>query len=141
MGLYELFEDLQKIDRKITEQNEKDRRIPCNVCGDMFCYTDRIELSDGICCPNCSNKVSPWFDKELQFTSVMDLKNHLTYRDKNFTELFDFNPTIEIGNELKILIDERMKKFVIAGDNYDYKEKNSDLIPLSSVTSCRHRIV
>lgn len=71
----------------------------------------------------------------------MDLKNHLTYRDKNFTELFDFNPTIEIGNELKILIDERMKKFVIAGDNYDYKEKNSDLIPLSSVTSCRHRIV
>ena len=42
MGLYELFEDLQKIDRKITEQNEKDRRIPCNVCGDMFCYTDRI---------------------------------------------------------------------------------------------------
>ena len=54
MGLYELFEDLQKIDRKITEQNEKDRRIPCNVCGDMFCYTDRIELSDGICCPNCT---------------------------------------------------------------------------------------
>lgn len=141
MGLYELFEDLQKIDRKITEQNEKDRRIPCNVCGDMFCYTDRIELSDGICCPNCSNKVSPWFDKELQFTSVMDLKNHLTYRDKNFTELFDFNPTIEIGNELKILIDERMKKFVIAGDNYDYKEKNSDLISLTSVTSCRHRVV
>ena len=25
MGLYELFEDLQKIDRKITEQNENPR--------------------------------------------------------------------------------------------------------------------
>lgn len=141
MGLYELFEDLEKIDRKITEKNEKERRISCNVCGDMFSYADRIELSNGICCPNCKNKISPWFDKELQFTDVVDLKNHLTYRDKNFTELFDFNPTIEIGNELKILIDERMKKFVIASEDYDYKEKNSDLIPLTSVTSCRHRVV
>lgn len=94
MGLYELFEDLEKIDRKITEKNEKERRISCNVCGDMFSYADRIELSNGICCPNCKNKISPWFDKELQFTDVVDLKNHLTYRDKNFTELFDFNPTM-----------------------------------------------
>ena len=80
MGLYELFEDLQKIDRKITEQNEKDRRIPCNVCGDMFCYTDRIELSDGICCPNCSNKVSPWFDKELQFSHTDHVDHRIDIR-------------------------------------------------------------
>ena len=60
----------------------------------MFCYTDRIELSDGICCPNCSNKVSPWFDKELQFKTVMEFKNDLTDREKNLTDLFDVNPNI-----------------------------------------------
>ena len=38
-------EDLQKIDRKITEQNEKDRRIPCNVCGDMQLPAIRVDNS------------------------------------------------------------------------------------------------
>lgn len=141
MGLYDLFMDLQKLDQNFVQKNEKEKMVPCDVCGQPFSYADRISLSNGICCPRCKDKLSPWFDRELSCCSVLDIQNHTTYRDKNFTELFDFNPTIKIGDELQVLIDERMKKFIIARCSSDYKEVNSDLISFNSILSCNPRIV
>ena len=103
----------------------------CSLCGSEIGLFGNHGVADGNICKNCWKKLSPYFRKSRD-TRVKDIEEHINYRNDNETELFNFNPTLVLGDKTKVFIDEKNKSFVI-NNNDDYRKGNPDIIKLDQV--------
>lgn len=103
----------------------------CDICGKQIGLLGNRKLADGNCCKDCASKLSPYFHERKQST-VEDIKKQLTYREANKKELENFKPTVSVGNNRKVYIDEVNKRFVVSPSS-DLKKYNPDILEFAKV--------
>lgn len=104
----------------------------CSVCGGEIGLLGNRKLEDGNLCKNCSAKLSPWFSERRQST-VEQIKAQLQYREENKAAVAAFHPTLSLGEDTKLLVDEDARKFVVT-DARDLVADNPDVLDFSMVT-------
>ena len=108
----------------------------CDICGEKISLLGNRKLEDGNMCKDCAKKISP-FLTDRRRTSLAEMKEHLAYREQNRAQLRNFSPTLTLGDNKKVYIDQRTGTFIVYGGAMGkWEESNPDLIPLSSVTGC-----
>lgn len=106
----------------------------CSVCGGEIGLLGNRKLEDGNLCKNCASQLSPWFSDRRNST-VEEIKAQLAYREENKKEVAQFNVTRSIGDNMKVLLDEDAKKFVVTAAG-NLREANPDVISFAQVTGC-----
>lgn len=109
----------------------------CAICGGEIGLLGNRKLEDGNMCKHCAKKLSPWFS-ERRNSTINEIKQQLEYREKNQQELYSFQPSWRIGENDKLIAEERNGvpyRFVVSTAN-DYIEENADLIYFKDVSSC-----
>ncbi len=106
----------------------------CSVCGDKIGLLGNRKLEDGNLCKNCAAKLSPWFS-ERRHSTVDDIKGQLDYREENKAAVAAFHCTRTLGNNMKILLDEDARKFMVTSAR-DLASANPDVLSYSDVTGC-----
>lgn len=104
----------------------------CSVCGGEIGLLGNRKLEDGNLCKNCARKLSPWFS-ERRSSTVEQIKAQLRYREENQANLATFHPTLSLGDDTKLLVDEDARKFVVT-DARDLVADNPDLLGFDMVT-------
>ena len=110
-----------------------DKKI-CDFCGGQISLLGNRKLEDGNMCKDCASKISPFFTGRKK-TMVADMKQHLEYREQNKARVAAFRPTLTLGNNTKVYVDQAAGTFVVSRSN-NYREANADVIPLNEVTAC-----
>ena len=106
----------------------------CDVCGEKIGLLGNKKLEDANLCKNCASKLSPWFH-ERRHSTLDEIKAQLAYRDHNLDEVKAFHTTRTLGTDMKVLIDEGAKKFMVTRAR-DLEEANPDVLDFSQVTGC-----
>ncbi|MBQ1435500.1 MAG: DUF4428 domain-containing protein [Clostridia bacterium] len=106
----------------------------CSICGGEIGLFGNRKLDDGNMCKNCAAKLSPWFSDRRKST-VAEIEEQLQYREANKEAIAAFNPTRTFGANMKLIIDEDAKKFVVTRER-DLVKANPDVIAFSQVTGC-----
>ncbi|MCR5213604.1 MAG: DUF4428 domain-containing protein [Eubacterium sp.] len=104
----------------------------CSICGEKIGLLGNRKLEDGNCCKDCASKLSPFFS-ERRHSTVDEIKDQLAYREQNQQNLSYFNPTLVLGNNTKVYIDQNSGTFVVSSAN-DWRKTNPDIINLNQVT-------
>ena len=85
----------------------------CAICGNEIKLLGNRKLEDGNMCKNCAEKLSPWFS-DRRSSTVAEIKEQLAYREKNLETVKEFRVTRTIGgDDVKILLDEPARRFVV----------------------------
>ena len=105
----------------------------CSVCGGQIGMLGNRKLDDGNLCKECAKKLSPWFS-ERRHSTVEEIKQQLQYREQNKIAAAAFSPTVEFGDDMKVMIDQRSGTFAVTRYT-DFAKYNPDIIPISSVIS------
>ncbi len=106
----------------------------CDVCGEKIKLLGNRKLEDGNLCKNCASKLSPWFN-ERRHSSLDEIKEQLAYREDNKEAVKAFHVTRSFGRNMKILLDEDNRKFMVTSAR-DLEEANPDVLDYSMVTGC-----
>ncbi len=104
----------------------------CSVCGGEIKLLGNRKLEDGNLCKSCASKLSPFFSDRRRST-VEDIKAQLDYREKNRDAVAAFNVTSVYGRDMKVVVDESAKKFMVTRAR-NYNEANPDVIDFKDVT-------
>ena len=107
----------------------------CAVCGGEIGLFGNRKLEDGNLCKNCAAKLSPFFSERRQST-VEQIKEQLAYREANKTAVAAFRTTRALGDDVKLLLDEDARRFMVT-DARDLLKENPDVLDFSQVTGCR----
>ena len=109
----------------------------CAICGNDIGVLGNRKLEDGNMCKHCAAKLSPWFS-DRRHSTVAEINEQLAYRARNAQSLKNFHPTRRIGENYKMIVEERggvPYRFLVTAAS-DYTEENSDLILFTDVSSC-----
>ena len=104
----------------------------CSVCGEKIGLLGNRKLEDGNLCKHCAGKLSPFFCDRRKST-VEDIKEQLSYREKNKDDVAAFHTTRSFGEGIKILLDEDARKFIVTGAR-NLAEDNPDVMDYAMVT-------
>ena len=104
----------------------------CGVCGQKVGTLFHRKLEDGYLCKECASKLSPFFS-ERRSSTAEEIRGQLEYRAANREALADFHVTRTLGKDLKVLLDEDSRRFVVTRAR-DIQEANPDLLAWSQVT-------
>ena len=108
----------------------------CDICGEKIGMLGNRKLEDGNMCKDCAKKLSPFCD-DRRHSTLEQMKAHLQYREENKNVLRSFSPSITLGEDKKIYIDQMKGTFVVSRNKPgSWEEENPDVIPLSQITSC-----
>ncbi len=107
----------------------------CDICGEKIGLLGNKKLADGNMCKNCEKLLSPWFSERKQST-LNEIKEQLAYREQNKEAVRAFHTTRSMGENMKLLIDEDAKKFMVT-DSSNLESANPDVLDFSQVTGCR----
>ncbi|MCQ2428095.1 MAG: DUF4428 domain-containing protein [Clostridia bacterium] len=111
----------------------------CDVCGEKIGFLGNRKLEDGNLCKSCSAKLSPWFTGR-RHTALADIKTQLEDREANKARAADFKKADKLGFDSRgMYIDGNKRVFAVCYES-DWNGGNPDIIPLSSVKSCRKKI-
>lgn len=105
----------------------------CDICGGEIGLLGNRKLEDGNCCKDCAKKLSPWMTDRRRST-VDDIKKHILYREENERSLDSIHPSLVIGSDTKVYIDEGRGKFFVTRSS-DWRSSNPDIIDISQVSS------
>ena len=105
----------------------------CDICHEKISLLGNRKVEDGNVCKNCAAKLSP-FMSGRRHTTLEEIKRHLEYREQNKQSVAQFNPSMVLGNNTKVYIDQNMGCFAVSGDR-DWRSKNPDIIPLNQVSN------
>ncbi|MBR2834261.1 MAG: DUF4428 domain-containing protein [Coriobacteriales bacterium] len=109
----------------------------CDICNkELGRVFGKRKLEDGIMCPDCESKLSPFFDGRRSST-VAQIKDQLEYRAANARIVANFQPTRLIEAQKRIMIDENSGTFLITGGGSNWRDRNPDVIYLKSITGCK----
>lgn len=104
----------------------------CDICGgNMGIVTDN-KCSDGKFCHTCAGQLSPWFKGARQAT-LDQIKEQMADREANKSEVEAFNITRTVGKDMKVLLDEDARKFMVTRAS-DWRNANPDVLGFSDVT-------
>ena len=103
----------------------------CDICGGDIGLLGNRKLSDGNLCKDCAKKLSPWMTDRRQST-VEEIRQHLAYREQNKRMLALIHPTVVMGSNVKVYIDEAAGKFFVTSHT-NWRDRNPDVIDLSQV--------
>ncbi|MBQ4267421.1 MAG: DUF4428 domain-containing protein [Clostridia bacterium] len=108
----------------------------CDICGEMIGMLGNRKLEDGNMCKDCAKKLSPFCD-DRRHSTIEQMKVHLQYREENKAVLRAFSPTLTLGEDKKIYIDQMKGNFVVSRFTPgNWSEENPDVMPIASITSC-----
>ena len=108
----------------------------CDICGEKIGLLGNRKLEDGNLCKECAKKLSPFCDDRRRST-VEQIKAHLQYREENKNALRAFSPTLTLGEDKKVYIDQMKGNFVVSRNKPgSWDEENPDVMPVASITSC-----
>ena len=115
----------------------------CDVCGEKIGLFGNRKLEDANLCKKCEGKLSPWFSGR-RHSSLEEIKEQLAYREENRESVKAFHTTKTFGKDMKVLVDEDAKKFMVTRSK-NLTEDNPDVLDFSQVTACdlkvnEHRI-
>lgn len=106
----------------------------CDICGEKIGLLGNRKLEDGNLCKDCAKKLSPWFSDRRKST-VDEIKEQLAYREENLAKVEVFHTTRTLGTDMKVLLDEDAKKFMVTRER-NLTEANPDVLEFSDVTGC-----
>ena len=107
----------------------------CAFCGKELGMFGKKKLEDGVMCGDCQKKLSPWFS-DRRSSTIAEIREQLDYREANKAEVAKFRTTRTFGENMKILLDEDARKFMVT-DERNLLEANPDVLDFSDVTGCR----
>ena len=108
----------------------------CDICGEKIGMLGNRKLEDGNLCKDCAKKLSPFCDDRRRST-VEQIRAHLQYREENKNALRAFAPTLTLGEDKKVYIDQLKGNFVVSRNKPgSWDEENPDVMPIASITSC-----
>ena len=108
----------------------------CDICGEKIGMLGNRKLEDGNLCKDCAKKLSPFCDDRRRST-VEQIRAHLQYREENKNALRAFSPTLTLGEDKKVYIDQMKGNFVVSRlKPGSWDEENPDVMPIASITSC-----
>lgn len=108
----------------------------CDICGEKIGMLGNRKLEDGNMCKDCAKKLSPFCD-DRRHSTIEQMKAHLQYREENKAVLRAFSPTLTLGEDKKIYIDQMKGNFVVSRNRPgSWDEENPDVMPIASITSC-----
>ena len=108
----------------------------CDICGEKIGMLGNRKLEDGNLCKDCAKKLSPFCDDRRRST-VEQIRQHLQYREENKNALRAFSPTLVLGEDKKVYIDQMKGNFVVSRNKPgSWDEENPDVMPIASITSC-----
>ena len=106
----------------------------CDVCGEKIGLFGNRKLEDANLCKKCEGKLSPWFSGR-RHSSLEEIKEQLAYREENREAVKAFHTTKTFGKDMKVLVDEDAKKFMVTRSK-KLEEDNPDVMDFSQVTVC-----
>ena len=107
----------------------------CDICGEKIGMLGNRKLEDGNLCKDCAKKLSPFCD-DRRHSTVEQIRAHLQYREENKNALRAFAPTLTLGEDKKVYIDQMKGNFVVSRNKPgSWDEENPDVIPISAITS------
>ena len=104
------------------------RKKHCDVCGEKISLLGNKKLKDGNMCKNSEKLLSPYFDGRRK-TNLLDIKDHLAYREENKKSVALFNPTRSIGSYKRVILDDFSEKFIVTSSN-NWQNENPDIIDI-----------
>ena len=107
----------------------------CDICGEKIGLLGNRKLEDGNCCKNCAKNLSPWFS-ERRHSTVQEIKDQLSYRERNREKAARFQISRELGADWRVLFDDRHRWFTVTRGK-DLAEANPDILDYSQLTGCR----
>ena len=108
----------------------------CDFCGEKIGMLGNRKLEDGNMCKDCAKKLSPFCD-DRRHSTVEQIRQHLQYREENMNALRAFAPTLTLGEDKKVYIDQMKGNFVVSRNKPgSWDEENPDVMPIASITSC-----
>ena len=108
----------------------------CDICGEKIGMLGNRKLEDGNLCKDCAKKLSPFCD-DRRHSTVEQIRAHLQYREENKNALRAFAPTLTLGEDKKVYIDQMKGNFVVSRlKPGSWDEENPDVMPIASITSC-----
>ena len=110
----------------------------CDICGEKIGLLGNRKLENGNLCKKCANKLSPWFSDRRNST-VEEIKAQLDYREANKSKVASFHTTKTLGEDMKLLLDEDAKTFMVTRA-HDLQEANPDVLNIADVTGCNINI-
>lgn len=110
----------------------------CSICGNDIGLLGNRKLEDGNMCKECAAKLSPFFS-DRRSSTVAAIEEQLAYREANKDEVKAFHTTRTIGENMKLLVDEDAKKFIVTRAR-NLEEANPDVIKFSDVTGVDFKI-
>lgn len=110
----------------------------CDICGGDIGLLGNRKLSDGNLCKDCARKLSPWTTDRRQST-VEEIKQHLLYRAQNQRVLATIHPSVVLGGNTKVYIDEAAGKFLVTSQS-NWRDGNPDIIDISQVMEVRTEV-
>ncbi len=116
---------------------KKEKKV-CGACGKELGLLGKRKLEDGYVCKDCASQLSPWFSERRKST-VADINAQLAYREANKAQVAAFNPTLTLGENTKVYIDEPAGKFLVTS-NSRWRDANPDVIELSQLTGCDYNV-
>ncbi|MBE6882284.1 MAG: DUF4428 domain-containing protein [Oscillospiraceae bacterium] len=106
----------------------------CAFCGKELGMFGKKKLEDGVMCGECQKKLSPWFS-DRRSSTIAEIREQLDYREANKAEVAKFRTTRTFGENMKILLDEDARKFMVT-DERNLIAANPDVLDFSDVTGC-----
>lgn len=110
----------------------------CDICGGKIGLLGNRKLEDGNLCKDCARKLSPWFS-ERRHSTVADIREQLDYREANKEKVAAFHVTRTMGNNMKVLIDEDARTFMVTSAS-NLQDANPDVLKYEDVTGCNYKI-
>lgn len=107
----------------------------CDICKNKIGLLGNKKLADGNLCKDCAAKLSPFFSERRQST-VEEIRQQLAYREENREAVEAFHVTRSLGRDVKVLLDEDARKFVVTRSK-KLIESNPDVLDFSQVTGAQ----
>lgn len=117
---------------KLTEKKE------CGVCGKELGLLGKSKVEDGYLCKECRGKLSPFFS-ETRHTTLAGIQEQLDCREANKELVAAFNPTRELGERWRVLIDDSSRGVIVTSDR-DWRSGNPDVVPFDKVHGADVRV-
>lgn len=110
------------------------QQVTCELCGKTIGPSGNYELLDGYLCQECADQLSPWFN-EFDMAEPEELEEQIRLREENQEKIPDFHPTRKFGDQIKVVVDDQAKTFVVT-DSTDLWEDNPDIISFDECINC-----
>lgn len=110
----------------------------CGNCGKELGLLGKRKLEDGYLCKDCASQLSPWFN-ERRSSTLVEVREQLADREANRAFVATFNPTLSMGDNTKVYVDEAAGKFIVTSTSR-WRDDNPDVLDLTQVTGCNYNV-